>query len=319
MSLGSTRRDLVLVRSTLESEPAQAVGQLEHAWRIGEFAALPLLLDHALSIAPDPASVGPDLRGWLLEVGVNIYRDAESLMALTWTSTWIREATADDARARRIAANGRKTRAHVLQLHGFLDAARDELEAADAEFSGVDREIGDYQIINADLQIRSAALAAVAGDIAVARELLDAINDEAPDQMRLGAQRYRLHAESMAIARSRQRRSFSPVRAARYEQALAEIDNVLPSVPVDRQLTVIDTVIGAALRVGDVGAIRAVVDRVDWAKAAAQPNIEFRLAGRLRQASNLPSLEDLGDIHLRSEDHPLRQAGMVPRELKFLL
>ncbi|KXP08823.1 hypothetical protein AXK60_09175 [Tsukamurella pseudospumae] len=311
--------DILVMRSSLESDPAEALRQLEHAWRIGDFAALPLLLQHALSAAPDPVSVGPNLRAWLLEVGANIFRDAESLMALTWTSAWIREATADAPGARRIAANGRKTRAHVLQLHGFLDAAGDELKLATEAFAEVDHRIEDYQIIKADLQVRSVALAALSGDVVLAHDLLEKIEDNVSDQMKLGAQRYRLQIESMAVARTLQRRSFSRVRAAKYEHALSRLSAALPSVPADRRLTVVDTVIAAAVRVGDVASIRTFVDQIDWVEASAQPNIKFRLAGRLKQAAKLPLLGDLGDIRLGSEYHPLRSAGMVPRDLRYLM
>ena len=320
--LTSSFDDVVVVRSSLEDDPTAAVSQLELAWRAGEYEALPLLLDHAVSVVPDATAAGRDVRAWLLEIGSNIYRDAESLAALTWTSTWIREATENNARAIRIAANGRKTRAHVLQLHGFVDAAREEMELAAAAFLRLkgEGEVDDYAVIESDLHIRAVALAAVQGDVMTARGLLDALDDyPAPAQMRLGAQRYRLHLESMATARTLQRRSWSGRRSAQYERAMSELQRVLPLVPTERRLTVIDTLIGAAVRLGDVDAIRAIVDQTDWETAVAQPNIEYRLIGRLKQAAKLPSLGGLVDITLSTAEHPLRQRGLIPRDLNFMI
>lgn len=317
--LTHTVEDLFVVKSSLEDNPSDAVRQVELAWRAGEYVTLPLLLDHAASIVPDSNAAGPDVRAWLLEIGSNIYRDAESLAALTWTSAWIREATANDTRAIRIAANGRKTRAHVLQLHGFTDAAREEMELAASAFLRLNEGVDDYKVIEADLQIRAVALAVVREEISTARTMLNAIDDTAPAQMRLGKQRYRLHVESMAIARTRQRRSWSRNKSSQYESALDELHSVLPLVPADRRLTVIDTLIGAAMRLGDVNSIRDIVDQTDWETVIGQPNIKYRLLGRLKKASLLPSLADLGDISFPSTEHPLRQRGLLPRALDFMI
>ncbi|MBT2533950.1 hypothetical protein J7E83_17825 [Arthrobacter sp. ISL-48] len=287
---------------------------------MGDLLALPLMLGNAMQVIPDAASGGMGRRRWLLELGSNIFRDAESLTALAWTSSWIEEAQGEDVESLRAAIQGRKTRAHVLQLHGFTTAAAVELDQALASFRHLQHDIGDYDLLRADLVVRRAALDAIAEDPKSGRSrLYPILSSEVPPRMRLSALRYMLHLESVEAARYLERRSFSGRHASNYETALGQLEAERIRIPAAGQLTVLDTIVMAAIRVGDVQTIKEGVDSIEWSEAAGSPNVMFRLAGRLRLASRLPGLQALSDINVPVAEHPFRESGLIPHHLPFLL
>lgn len=304
----------------LSDDPDTALGELEKSWSLGDLSALPLMLSNAMQVIPDAAAGGIARRRWLLELGSNIFRDAESLTALAWTSSWIEETRGDDVESLRAAIQGRKTRAHVLQLHGFTTAAAEELDRALASFRYLQRDIGDYDLLRADLVIRRAALDAIAEDPQSGRRRLHPVlSSEMPSRMRLSALRYMLHLESVEAAGHLQRRSFSGRQASNYEIALGQLQTERIQVPAIGQLIVLDTIVAAAIRVGDVQTIKESVHVINWSEASGSANVIYRIAGRLKLASKLPGLKDLSDISLPVVEHPLRESDLIPHQLSFLL
>ena len=91
-------------------------------------------------MVPDSTAAGVDLRLRLLEVGSTIHREIESLSALAWASAWIRGGDGSARSNDLEVVKARRTRGHVLQLHGFLVAARVDLRAALRTISEVSAE-----------------------------------------------------------------------------------------------------------------------------------------------------------------------------------
>lgn len=316
----SAKPGLVIARAELQDDPDLALDTLERSWRSGDLPSLPLVLRRAMDLVPS-ASVGGLVR-WLrlLELGSNVFRDAESLTALAWTSAWIGEVRSDDAVSMRAEINGRKTRAHVLQLHGFARAAARELDQALKAFHLLrPEEIGDYEVLYEDLLIRRAAVDAVMKDVATGRSrLLPIVASGNASPLRLPAFRQMLHMESVYTSEQLQRRVFAGRRSRSYEAALMQLIGEL-SDPTGVDLAALDSIIHSAIRVGDLETIRSAVESVDWPTVRGAPNLTYRLSERLKVAARLPGLKDVADISIPGVEHPLRMAGLVPRNIDFLL
>ena len=305
----------------LDSDPDRALDHLESCWRIGHREHLPLLLNHALNTIPDAEAAGLSRRLRLLELGSNIFRDAESLSGLAWTSAWVEEARgAENAESVRAIVNGRKTRAHLLQLHGFISAAAHELSAASDAARSLDNQIEDLALITADITLRKAALDIIASRVGDARlRLRPLLEPGAPRVMNLGAIRFMLHVESIEIAQTLQRRSALGRRSRAYEIAMELVHDLVRFAPAASQLTVLDTVVASAMRVGDSRAIAKSLALIDWPNAGGPPNITFRIAARLKLASRLSGLSDLADIVINDVADPLRVTGLIPRQAATLM
>lgn len=315
-----TRGPLLVTNASLHDDPDYALQEVDRAWRARDLAVLPLLLRTAVDLIPDRATAGALRRQHLLELGSNILRDAESLAALAWTSLWVSEVDNEDAASLRAVVNGRKTKAHILQLHGFVNVAAMELQLASQTFTQLQGGIEDFDLLQADLIVRRTATDVLLSQTDAGRTRVERLLDSAaPQRMRLSARRYQLHLESDAVARTKQRRTFGATRASRYAASLERLIEEVAVLPDEAQMSVLDTIVASAIRVGDVRTIRDVVDRVDWNQVHPQPNIAHRLNGRLRLAAKLPGLSDLGDIVLADHEHPLAPQGASPTRLEFLL
>jgi len=85
-------QDLAVVSCTLHEHPLLALQELEDAWQKGDVIAYPPLLDNAARLIPEVGAAGVQSRLRLLEIGCNVLRDSESLLALGWAMSWVREA-----------------------------------------------------------------------------------------------------------------------------------------------------------------------------------------------------------------------------------
>lgn len=304
----------------LSDDPDETMDSLEAAWREGRSEPLPLLLDRSLELV-NADGPGSWRRQRLLEIGSNVLRDSESLLALPWTMRWAEENRGrPDVASLRGEVQGRKTTAHILQLHGFLEAAGTELDHASEMFKEISpNSIGDFDLLKADLILRRAAVRMLAGDSRAALDELHQLHlGSMPDRMRLTTARYLLHAETFWLAGTRERRSFVGRRTLRYEAALTKLVELLSDAPASARFTVLDTIIASAIRVGDVQTIKDAVESMDWSPTPVAANVLYRLHGRLNEAAKLPGLSSLSTIPLRVASDPLRER-VVPERLKFLL
>jgi hypothetical protein len=128
-----------------------------------------------------------------------------------------------------------------------------------------------------------------------------------------------LHLESVNTSEQLQRRVFAGRRSRSYEAALMRLIGE-PTDPIGGvDLAALDSIIHSAIRVGDLETIRSAVESVDWPTLRGAPNLTYRLSGRLKAAARLPGLKDIADISIPGVEHPLRMAGLVPRNIDFLL
>ena len=125
-----TDQALVAVSWTLHEDPMLALQELENAWQKGEVLAYPLLLDNAVRLIPDVRAVGVENRLRLLEIGCNVLRDSESLLALGWAMSWVHEARKHLGPNDIQVIKAHRDLGHMLQLHGFLRSAARELDRA---------------------------------------------------------------------------------------------------------------------------------------------------------------------------------------------
>lgn len=306
--------------AAITQDPDQAISVLHQAWREGAPEALPVFLAQAIGVALDRNMAGTSRRLHLLEIGSNIFRDAESLEALAWTTLWIREAGAGSQTDARARINGLKTRAHVLQLHGFLDLAQRDLERSRLLLLAVQEPSPDQNLIEVDVVLRRAAISILQGDVQSARYLLSNATDlPKPAHMNLSKLRHDLHLESLELSRTLLRKSFRAARSTRFETALSRLLAFAAAESKELPLSVMDTVIASCMRVGDTDTIRQTIRSSTWSLTSANANVLDRLHLRLTAASKMPGLQDLRDVPFPSTHQAFRQPGAVPTQLYFLL
>ncbi|XVV00973.1 hypothetical protein ACQPW3_26575 [Actinosynnema sp. CA-248983] len=311
--------DLVACGYRLADTPGEAVAELHRAWRAGDREALPLLLTHAARLVPDERVAGVQVRLALLEVGSNLLRDSESLLAVEWTTAWL-----DTARRRPgtdlHTVKARRTRAHVLQLHGFHRVAARELDLAYRSLADVraEREFVDAEAV--DVLLRRSSV-----EIAVDRPdgtgpLVDRAFHHDPNEGLLpGLLRNRLHSASLREAADRGRRTFGGRRSSAYEQALDGLVAVMETVPAPRRAAVLDTMITAATRVGDLATVRTAVGGIEDVLRTAGPNLLWRLKLHIASAARLPGLHDLADYTVPITEDPLRLPHLIPHNPRNLV
>lgn len=310
------------IRYELASEPGGAVTELHRAWLNKDNDAVPLLLAHATSLIRDDDAAGVEARMLLLEIGANIFRDAESLLGVEWATSWLRTAQrhCGDNDIRTVKA--RRTRAHVLQLHGFLSVAAEELDRAARAMRDVrvDRDQRNAELVDLILRRSSVDVAAGGEDIANSGRRLDRAFEIGPNEGLLpGLLRNRLHLASIHDARNRQRRAFGKRRSSGYERALEDVDTILGGIAPGARVAVWDSIVVAAIRVGDTTTIRQAVDAVSELPGRAAPNLMRRLSLHLALAARLPGLAELREVDLAIPHDPLSRAELLPRRADYLV
>jgi hypothetical protein len=307
-------------KAAITQDPDQAISVLHQAWSEGESEGLPVFLAQAIGVALDRNMAGTSRRLHLLEIGSNIFRDAESLEALAWTTLWIREAGAGSQTNARARISGLKTRAHVLQLHGFLGLAQRDLERSRVLLLAVREPSIDQDLIAVDVVLRRAALSILQGDVQSARHFLSSATDlPKPAHMNLSKLRHDLHLESLELSQTLLRRSFRAARSTRFETALSRLLAFAATESKELPLSVMDTVIASCMRVGDTETIQQTVRSSTWSLASANANVLDRLRLRLAAASKMPGLRDMRDVPIPSSNQSFGQPGAVPTQLQFLL
>jgi hypothetical protein len=321
----STDPTLVAVSCTLHEDPLLALQELENAWQKGEVLAYPLLLDNAARLIPDVRAVGVESRLRLLEIGCNVLRDSESLLALGWTMSWVREAQKNLGPRDIQVIKARRDLGHVLQLHGFLLSAARELNIAmeslqRADISGIHHraELTNLLIRRSSIEVAAGA----AGQLPYTRSLLQKAIQLQYAPLEPALARNQLHLASIQYARNRDRRTFGSRRRTQdYEDALVDLDRIAVGANRSARYAVWDTMIAAAIRVGDVQTIRHAVQAVQALPPLdTSANIFERLRKRILLASaEIPCVRDLRDVPIIVPVNPLRISALVPNDPQFLV
>jgi hypothetical protein len=158
-----TNPALAAVSCTLHEDALMALQELEDAWEKGEVLAYPLLLDNAARLIPDVRTAGVESRLRLLEIGCNVLRDSESLLALGWAMSWAYEARKYLGPSNIQVIIARRDLAHVLQLHGFLLSAARELDIAIEDLHGAGLSAIHQRAHLTNLLIRRSSIEVAAG------------------------------------------------------------------------------------------------------------------------------------------------------------
>lgn len=318
-------RALVAVSCTIHEDPLLALQELENAWQKGEVLAYPLLLDNAARLIPDVHAVGVESRLRLLEIGCNMLRDSESLLALGWAMSWVQEAQMHLGPSDIQVIKARRDLGHVLQLHGFLLSAARELDRAveslpRAGISGI-----HYRAELTNLLIRRSSVevaAGAAGQLPYAQALLQKAIELQYEPLEPALTRNRLQLASAQYARNRDRRTFgSRRRTLDYEDALTDLGRIALSATGSARYAVWDTMIAAAIRVGDVQSIRHAVQSVQALPPLdSSANIFDRLRKRILLASaEIACVRDVRDAAIIVPVNPLRISALLPDNPQFLV
>jgi hypothetical protein len=318
-------QDLAVVSCTLHEHPLLALQELEDAWQKGDVIAYPLLLDNAARLIPEVGAAGAQSRLRLLEIGCNVLRDSESLLALGWAMSWVREAGMHLGPNDNQVIKARRDLGHVLQLHGFLLSAARQLDIAieslpRTEISGV-----HYRAELTNLLIRRSSIevaAGSAGQLPYARSLLRKAIRLQYKPLEPALVRNQLQLASIQYAENRERRTFSSHhRTQDYEDALVDLSRIAASADGSARYAVWDTMIAAATRVGDVQAIRHAVQAVQALPPLnSSANIFERLRKRILVASTeIACVRDLRDVSIIVPVNPLRIRALLPDDPRFLV
>lgn len=235
---------LVTFAYTLHDEPDGAVAELDRAWRNRSADAYPLLVDHAMRLVPNLERAGARARLHLLELVANIMRDTESVLALPVATRWLREALLAWGPANRQVVAAARTRAHILQLHGFLRSAASEFDCAIHSLSGIafdtehDRrmELIDLLMRRACVEVArgtGADLNLLAGHLARVSYISESADHPLP---------VRLQLHLMAL------QSDSASRRRRYEKVQEDLIRRIPMLVGAQPLAAVDTLLMCALR-----------------------------------------------------------------------
>lgn len=324
LDLGPRQPDQVLVVSPYElsDEPRRAVDELRRAWQDQAREVVPILLAHAALVVGDDHVGGLDARLYVLEIGSNILRDSESLLTVPWSTAWLRTAQLHLPSTDLQLIKARRTRAHALQLHGFLDLAGLELDAARHAIgtAHAEEEYLEAELVDLLLRRTSVDVADNPRDHRQSRDRILEAFDHNPNQGLLpGLLRNQVQLASHHDAMHRRRRTFGGTRSTDYEKALGELMTVLSRSEPAARITMWDTIIASATRLGDTDTIRQAATAITQLPRVVAVNIVHRLQGRLEVAARLPGLHDLHDIKLRIPHDPLRRPELLPQHLDHLV
>lgn len=314
---------LVPVHYQLHDEPGQALAELNQAKQAGAVHALPVLLDHALKLMPNADAAGVANRLSLLGLGSTILRECESILALPWSTAWLREAMRYSEGTDLQVVMARRTRAHVLQLHGFLSLAGHELTAARTAIDAVrmDDEHRTAELVDLLLRQTSVNVALASGSAVNESEhlLREAFAHEPNEGLLPGLLRNKLQIASIRAAAHRRRRTFGGRTTSDYESALAALMAVLENTPASPRHAIWSSLLAAAIRVGDTSTVELVARAVLRDSGPGSANLLDRLRQHLYLAAQLPGLKEIRDVHVVVPDHPLRRPDLLPQAVRYLV
>lgn len=306
---------ILVCHHELHQDPSAAVASLKAAWKSGDTATLPLLMQQALLAVPSTHAAGISTRLELLETISNITRDAEILEGVYWTTLWLKEASRDitSSTTSLQTIKARRTRAHLLQLHGFTSTARKELERAWHELHILHHRHPEFAIERPHLLNRLLIAKLAEGKLTEVRETLRHHDTTTPEFLRL-----RTHLASLLSEQQRRehrRPTRSPETSALLDKGFAELTTTTGS----QYHALIDTLIAAATRIGDQAAIDEALTRLRpidpiWA------NLHVRIHSRLRLAHKHLPRSGADPLAIgAAPPHPLRSAGRPATDSRFSL
>jgi hypothetical protein len=233
-----------------------------------------------------------------------------------WATAWLREAAYHLGRRDIQVVKARRTRAHFLQLHGFLEVAALELDAA-RRAVGATRAEAEYRSAElVDLLLRTSVDVAE-GSVSTldeGRGRLHQVFDQEPNPgLMPGLLRNKLQLASIQDAANRKRRTFGDRKASAYDSAVAELMAVLERSPAPARYAMWDSLIAAAIRVGDTDTVQQAADAVVLLPTNGPVNSLDQLRLRLALAARLPGLGEIRDLKFFVPDHPLRRRDLLPR------
>jgi hypothetical protein len=238
-------------------------------------------------MVPDSTAAGVDLRLRLLELESTIHREIESLSALAWRARGYEEATVLLGLTDLEVVKARRTRGHVLQLHGYLDAARVDLRAALRTISEVSAENEPWHAEYGDVLLCCSSVEVAAeSPYTDGRDLVRRALAQEPNAGLLpGLLRNQLQFASIdEVALRQRRRPLAKQKSEPYEAALDELAAILTIVAPSARYAIWDSIVVAALRVGDTAAIREVTVSIARVNVNGAPNLIHRLTLHLAEA-----------------------------------
>lgn len=311
---------LLAMPYTLHDDPDAAVAELHRAWRSGDVDCYPLLIDHACAQAPSVSRAGTGTRLLLLEVVTNILRDTESLLALAASTRWLREAAAALGPFDRQVTAAARSRAHILQLHGYLRPAATILDGLLHHLprvqyaTEVDRrfELIDLLLRRAKVEVarrEHADLDGIARSLAHVSGMPEAVNHPLPVRLQL-------HFTALRIQRER-----SPgTRLLRqYEAGQAAVLDRTAVSEGAQPFAMVDTVLTCALLVGQGNSFVEYLLRDHLSPLAAAPawaNQFDRMRQRLSADSGRRSTPNYA-VEVPLVPHPLRVEGTLPTSPRY--
>lgn len=315
-----TNGPLTVVPYTLHDEPNAAVTELRRAWTAGSVDSYPLLIDHASSRAPNVNRAGVATRLLLLEIITNILRDTESLLALPASTRWLREAmTALGPRDRQVVAAAR-TRAHILQLHGYLAPAADALDHLLHHLSYIryatetERrfELIDLLLRRASVEVarrEEANLDWISGALTRVSAIPEAAKHPLPARLQLHFVALRIHRERRPGARLRRQ----------YESAQVMVLDRMATSSGAQPFAMVDTVLSCALLVGQGDPFIGHLLHDQLPRLGTEPAWANQF-DRMRQ--RLTAANERGLTHSHTTDvplvpHPLRVDGTLPTSPRY--
>lgn len=305
---------LVMVPYALHDDPAAAVAELGRAWVDRAVDSYPLLIDNGFAKAPTLARAGARTRLRLLEIVANILRDTESLLTLPVTTMWLREATVALGPLDRQALAAARTRAHVLQLHGYLTPAAHTLDRVLRSVPHAlyaDEFDRRMELIHTALRRASVEVARrEAADLASLSRILGRVSDMQESSLHPLLPRLQLHVVALEIAGQR----WPTTRTRRrYETWQTVLSKRIATADSSHPLAILDTMITCALRVrqGDKYIHDLLEHHLPHHAEPAWANLFDRMRQRLAEAQARGQIRS-GAAAVPAVHHPLRVTGTLP-------
>ncbi|WP_280263334.1 hypothetical protein [Nocardia abscessus] len=311
------QKKMVVVPYRLSTDPEVAVGELARAWSNRDREFVPLLANNALEVVRNP-DIPAIHRLRALEIISNALRDAENLQAFESAAAWralaIQVGGPYDYRAWKASS----VLIHMMQIHGYTDAARIAQRRQVDSFARVefpddnDRAIHVYdrvaRLVAIELQRDSSRSTEQAKQALRNLRDLQYANNDGTAETGFVVDRRRVE---VALTEFRQQGRGQAVRThPQFDEAAYRIETAAAGMPPHRALAALDLLLLVDVQRRDWASVR---ERVNTIRAAvAVPGAPANLVHRL-------------DTHLRwLADRELIRHAMLPippdpyRDARFL-
>jgi hypothetical protein len=305
----------------LADDPEGAVEALHRSWLNRDRHLTPILADHALRLTAGRVAEQPELRLAVLEVVTNALRDAESLGGFTFTRTWAQVTAQVYGPSDFRAWKARGVLIHLMQIHGYHQAALRAQRRHVATFSHVrygDEE--DYathrmdrlaRLVSLELDVGGAdCVERMSRTVSVMRDLEDS-GGAVPAQASHILTRRRLETElARAVHHASGRR---PIRSTRLERLAEELEGQLPALATDRLLGALDLLVSVDIAYRDWPSLRRHAETLhESVRPGAAANLVHRINYRLRHTHRLGGPEI---PQAPPPFDPLRLPDLLPRSI----